>query len=407
MNILHISSVCSKDKFNKMYNIASVKPVQQSQKYYRLMIEGLAGNKDINVTVLSSRFVNRKSLPHFLYKREIEYENGIEYQYLFFINLIFLRHIFLFVNSFISTLIWSLRNKDGIIMWNILDISIAAGVFIASRIVLRKTVGIITDVPVYSFGIPKSEFSVKNRIQVLIENFIMYRFDSYVFLTKHMNTLINNKNKPYIVIEGQVDISMKSVKNEFDSKYKKKVCLYAGALKEIYGLKLLVDSFIKANIQNSELYIYGDGDYKNELQENCRKHGNVKYFGVVHNNQIIKEQLKATLLLNPRPTNAEFTKYSFPSKNLEYMVSGTPLLTTDLAGIPDNHKQYIYLFQDETKEGFCNTLNYILSKPNDELHKKGMDARDFVLENKNNIIQSKKIIDMINRINYRKNRNHE
>ncbi len=407
MNILHISSVCSKDKFNKMYNIASIKPVQHSQKYYRLMIEGFARNKDINVTVLSSRFVNRKSLPHFLYKSEKECENGIEYKYLSFINLFFLRNIFLFINSFINTIIWSLRNKDGVIMWNILDIYIATGAFLATIIIPRITVSITTDVTKYPFCIMESTFSLKRKIQVLIENYIILKFDSYIFLTEYMSKVINKRNKPYVVIEGQVDIAMKSVKNEFDSKYKKKVCLYAGALKEIYGLKLLVDSFIKANIQNSELHIYGDGDYENELQEICRKHGNVKYFGVVHNNQIIKEQLKATLLLNPRPTNAEFTKYSFPSKNLEYMVSGTPLLTTDLAGIPDDHKQYIYLFQDETKEGFCNTLNYILSKPNDELHKKGMDARDFVLENKNNIIQSKKIINMINRINHKKNKNNE
>ena len=37
--------------------------------------------------------------------------------------------------------------------------------------------------------------------------------------------------------------------------------------------------------------------------------------------KIVKEEKKSTLLVNPRFTNEEYTKYSFPSKNMEYMAS--------------------------------------------------------------------------------------
>ena len=157
---------------------------------------------------------------------------------------------------------------------------------------------------------------------------------------------------------------------------------------------MLVEAFITANLSEAELHIYGSGDYEEELKIICQHHPNVKYFGVVPNDIVVQEQLKATLLVNPRPTNEEYTKYSFPSKNMEYMVSGTPVLTTRLPGMPEEYEQYVYLIEDESVEGLEQALKTILAKPAEELHQKGMEAKEFVLQNKNNVVQARKVIEM-------------
>ena len=36
----------------------------------------------------------------------------------------------------------------------------------------------------------------------------------------------------------------------------------------------------------------------------------------LRNDRVVEEQLRATLLVNPRPTAEAFTKYSFPSRNM-------------------------------------------------------------------------------------------
>ena len=46
-------------------------------------------------------------------------------------------------------------------------------------------------------------------------------------------------------------------------------------------------------------------------------------------------------------------------------------------------------------EGFKDKLEEILSKPTEELYKKGMDAKRFILEQKNNVVQSKKILELV------------
>ena len=103
--------------------------------------------------------------------------------------------------------------------------------------------------------------------------------------------------------------------------------------------------------------------------------------------------------MNPRPTTEEYTKYSFPSKNMEYMVSGTAVLTTALPGMPEEYKKHVYLIEDEGVDGISNAFKNIAKLSDEEVVNKGRLAREFVLSEKNNKIQTKKIIELINRIN--------
>jgi glycosyltransferase involved in cell wall biosynthesis len=124
----------------------------------------------------------------------------------------------------------------------------------------------------------------------------------------------------------------------------------------------------------------------------CKLDPRILYFGVVNNSTVVKRLEEALVLINPRPTTEEFTKFSFPSKNMEYMVSGTPLLTTKLPGMPVEYNEYVYLFEDESITGISKTLNFLLSKKDEELRSFGNKAKQFVLSKKSNVMQAKKII---------------
>lgn len=189
---------------------------------------------------------------------------------------------------------------------------------------------------------------------------------------------------------------MKGVDNALENKYPAKVCLYAGTLRKIYGMEMLVEGFVKSGVRDAELHIYGDGNYADELKEIAKKHSNVKYFGTLPNDVVVREELKATLLINPRPTDAEYTKYSFPSKNMEYMASGTPILTTRLPGMPKEYEDYVYFIETETAAGIAESIKNVLSISPEELHRKGEAAKEFILTQKNNRVQAEKLLKMIN-----------
>ena len=105
--------------------------------------------------------------------------------------------------------------------------------------------------------------------------------------------------------------------------------------------------------------------------------------------------MEAALLVNPRPTNEEYTKYSFPSKNMEYMVSGTPVLTTDLPGMPRDYLPYVYLIEKEDVEGVAESFKYVLNISQCDRDSKGFEAKRYVIENKSNVKQAAKVINLI------------
>jgi glycosyltransferase involved in cell wall biosynthesis len=387
MNIIYISSLCSIQKYNELFPENKNKGNQQIQKYHRLVVEGLISNK-AKVTAVSAPPINTENTKKKLVIINSDLSEQVNFIYLPTVNILVIKHILYFLLSFIRTFLLCLKEKNSVVVCDVLNVSISTGALLASKVVNRKSIAIVTD-------LPEMQTINPNKCSVKFNNLIIRSFSSFVFLTKQMSNVINKKKRPFVVIEGQVDVNMKDILNQITDKHEKKIIHYAGGLQKKYGIKTLTEAFIQANLYNAELHLYGRGDFEGELEHICRDHSNIKYFGIMPNEYVVKEQIKSTLLINPRPTNEEYTKYSFPSKNMEYMASGTPILTTKLPGMPEEYYEFIYLLEDESVEGIKNTLENILSKNRKELHERGLKSKDFVMLNKNNIVQAKKIIRMV------------
>lgn len=111
--------------------------------------------------------------------------------------------------------------------------------------------------------------------------------------------------------------------------------------------------------------------------------------------QVVAKEMESTLLINPRPTNEEYVKYSFPSKTMEYMASGTPVLTTRLPGMPKEYYPYVNFIEEETPQGMARALSSVLSRSEEALRQQGLAARRFVLEERNNLVQAGKILEKL------------
>ena len=101
--------------------------------------------------------------------------------------------------------------------------------------------------------------------------------------------------------------------------------------------------------------------------------------------------------MNPRQndTYSNYTKYSFPSKIMEYMTSGVPVLTYKLEGIPDEYDEYLYYVRGDTEDDLKNAIEDICNKNKQELLEFGNRAREWVLKEKNCVVQCAKIINML------------
>ena len=384
MHIIYAVTTCSDNVYKQLFSHVKTKPAFQSQKYHRLLIEGLAAHT--RVDVVANPPVNRSVLSEKIVRLPDEEEGGARYRYIPAIRNPILKAAAVGFGTFFRTL--TMAGKDSAVIVDCLNRMTALSAMLAARLRGRPCIGIVTDLPDMLSG---SKFSKG------LANFVIRHCTGYILLTEAMNSYLNKKGRPYVILEGHSDITMRERVPSMGKKSEKRICFYAGGVSKQYGLGNLVEGFRRAKPENAQLHIYGPGDYVKELQKIAEEDDSIFYGGMLLNTEIVDREQQATLLVNPRPTNEEYVKYSFPSKTMEYMASGTPVLTTVLPGMPLEYHPHVYLLRDETAEGISKMLTEVLAQSDEELFRKGCEARRFVLEEKNNVIQAKKILDMLQR----------
>ena len=143
------------------------------------------------------------------------------------------------------------------------------------------------------------------------------------------------------------------------------------------------------------LWICGKGNAEGYLKQCCMKDDRIKYWGQLKHSDVIRLQHEVTVLVNPRMANGEYTKYSFPSKTIEYMASGTPCIMYNLPALPNEYKNHLYLINSNNKDALLKKMIEVIQLPKLELEKKGKLARIFIQNSKSSQVQVLKVINML------------
>ena len=257
-----------------------------------------------------------------------------------------------------------------------------------------KIISFVPDLPAYIFTYTKSSNKLKNTfipLLVFITN-ISTKMNNYlVFITKYMS--IHFPKMKHFIIEGFTDIKLIDDTDNYFLENKNAI-MYAGALYDKFGIKTLIEAFSELQ-ENYELWLFGYGDLTSYIIEQSHNDQRIKFFGNVPNEQILDFEKSARLLINPRPLNHEFTKFSFPSKILEYMTSGTPVLTTRLLGIPDEYSDKLFFLENDDKISIKNGILYHMNLSDIVLNNFGQKSKRFAIEEKNYIKQISNLVSYI------------
>ncbi len=215
--------------------------------------------------------------------------------------------------------------------------------------------------------------------------------DCYVLLTDYMKEWFD-WDVQYTVIEGIASIQPPNPE-DMPSFVEKKI-LYAGMIEKKYGVTALAEAFTQIHAPDWTLELFGSGSALPEIEEMSRKDPRIVLRGMVPNDVVVKEQRKAALLVNPRNDQQEFTKYSFPSKVIEYMSSGTPMIGYKLSGMPDEYVPH-FIQIPQTQTGMKDTLEKAMALSPEERKQIGSSAREFILHEKNAGKQCEKILALL------------
>jgi glycosyltransferase involved in cell wall biosynthesis len=211
----------------------------------------------------------------------------------------------------------------------------------------------------------------------------MQRVDGVVSLTEDMVARANLGNIPHIVIQGIVDDGW-SEQTSTDTDLvvettETPTLFYAGGLSDEFGVGLLLDAVRHLKVP-FELNLCGTGPLLRRVLAEGARDPKIRYLGVLPHQHVVRLEHSATLLVNPRPSSADFVRYSFPSKLLEYMISGRPVVSTVLPCIPQEYWDVLIPAREETPEGLARVLDDSLQLGADVLALLGRSTRAFAKE---------------------------
>jgi len=271
--------------------------------------------------------------------------------------------------------------------------------FLLAAVMLRKnfdcTCVVVPDLPEFMSKQDTMLKKIGKKLDRAIINYCLRRLDCYVLLSPYMRDKLPIKGKPWVLMEGIFDtnsIPQESLERE------KRTILYCGSLGKKYGVVKLLDAFSLIEKEDYQLWLCGRGDSESEILKRANLDKRIKFYGVVSHDDVLRLQQQATVLINPRSSEGEYTKYSFPSKTMEYLASGTPTIMCHLPAIPHEYDEHLYYIEDESVDGIKKKILEVCEKSQDELDDFGKKASDFIKSHKNAFFQAQKVLGLMDEV---------
>lgn len=354
-----------------------------------------------NIKVITVPYIStfpKKNKTIYLKKSFFSHKKGSKDLCVGFFNFPLLRIISRYINLVRTLKKVVYKNKETIIfIYGIHSPFLKAVTKLCEKNKLLKTCLIATDIPQFNMiGKKNPIYLFFKRLDFSIINKSIEKIDSFVLLSKYMCEPLNVNERPWTLIEGIYNITDNVETLEYNDGLKR--VLYSGSLHERNGIMNLINAFLKTDNDDYRLIICGEGDSKTKIIAASEKDKRIIYKGLINREEVLELQKKCDLLVNPRTSDGEYTKYSFPSKTMEYLASGTPTLMYKLPGIPEEYYEYCYSISNDVNDSLYHKMIEVLNTPKHELKCFGLKARDFIIKNKNPVNQCEKIAKMINQL---------
>lgn len=397
-NILYFGTFVDEVEFNKIIKLDK-NPQSATQLFSLKLLNSLIIYKEFNFTILTTNVISEyPSNTRIINKSKNWKYKSQKIKELFFINIPVLKTITLIFSLSLNSLNWFFSipksNKKCVFIDNYQLPYLLIG-FLFSKLSNIPLVGVLTDPPNMTYKLNNEPILKKafRGINAKLSKYLLNKLNGVIALTDYLAEDFCPASK-YIVVEA---IGEGNNNDKMVSKNDKFIVMYSGGLSLKYGIKILLDSFSDLKLDNIELWFFGKGDALNLILDYEKNDDRIKYKGYLENEHIKKIQTQVSILINPRPIDLPDGKYSFPSKILEYMESGTPSLVTKLKGIPKEYDDHLIYIDPLNKDEIISKIEELYFMDKQQLLILGKNAKEFARK-KNVISQGEKIYQFLNSI---------
>jgi glycosyltransferase involved in cell wall biosynthesis len=184
--------------------------------------------------------------------------------------------------------------------------------------------------------------------------------DFSVFLS-HSSYLSHKLANKYFIPGGTG--SFKYVNNKCT---RDKIIVYTGSITKLTGIVEFALLFDKIGAKDIKFHIYGKGN-SSILNDIVEKNENIVLHGFVDQTVLDNAMLNAWAFINPRNSIEEIKQNTFPSKLLEYIAYGKPIISTPVSSITSEFKDLLMFYNQDDILSLSKILREIESYSVDDL----------------------------------------
>lgn len=325
----------------------------------------LAGLRDAGAQPFVVSFLPVARFPRdarlFIQGESRNYAEGGAARFIGFLNVPVLKQITQAAAIFRELAGWLRRHRGAapvILLYNVFSPH-ALAVLAARACFGGRAVALVADLPfgLYDF---RGAHGLLQRLDLWVQTTSLRWFDGLVPLT-HLTAQDFAPRVPAMILEGAIDPA--TVPAQAPQDEPGKVVLFTGTLYPTNGIELLLAAFARIDDPEYRLWIYGRGSLEHAVRAAAATDSRITYFGYAPNATVRQRQREAAVLVNPRPSQQAITRYTFPSKLMEYMASGRPVVTTPLPSLPADYRDYLIVVERESPDGLAEAIRMAVESP--------------------------------------------
>lgn len=364
MKIIYFTTAQDENDYRSFMKQWKIALNPSNQNFHNKLIRSLALNNDVEV--ISIRPFSRKLMKIKKLKNEEKKDGNIKWHYLSRSGLKILRATQCVPEA--KKVLKQIDTKNAIILTDTINPSVLRTANKINKKYKLPIIGICTDSPSNISG------TTKSYTKYLLSH--SDNLDGYIALTDGLNILFNPEQKPHFIMEGLVEN-----REETEEKMNTKpYFFFGGALMEKYGVYNLIKAFKRLHDDSIDLLICGHHGDKNKLRDEIGKNTNIKLLGLLPVKDVLKYERNCIATINPRPYSEDLDRYSIPSKTLEYMTSGKPVISVRNTILMSKFPDEIVWINSSDVSDIEKGLKEVLSMTPKERENFGFISKNRVLE---------------------------
>lgn len=326
------------------------------------------------------------SYPHgplFLKSHKDTLDNGRVIHFVPSLNIKFVKNVMWGVNCFFKIIWWRLSHlwEECTLLTYNNDPPPIEALYFACRLCNIKIYGML-----YDLGVPPVTLKLSKATRIAYHymdrtaRFVIKRLDGRIII----NELIARDYAPgkdFLLIDG--GISQDVINHLFPLEKSKSdifTFVLAGMLWEQNGTKLILEVLEKHADLPVKVIFAGKGQDVELIKRKASGDSRIQYVGMLNMDELFSLYEQADVLLNLRIEEA--TDYHFPSKLLEYLVTGKYVISTPVAHAERDYGQFLDILHETSSEYLYQRICDINSMSKQELLEKGKIQRDWMLKNR-------------------------